>query len=38
MKILKRVLTGVLVTITLLVCFFLTTVLLSYMYDLDKAP
>jgi hypothetical protein len=37
MKILKRVLAGVLVVLTLLVCFYATTLLLSYVYDMDQA-
>lgn len=37
MRLLKIVLSGVLVTITLIVCFFLTMILLSYLYDMDQA-
>jgi hypothetical protein len=37
MKILKTVLTVVLVGITLLACFFAATILLSYVYDTDHA-
>jgi len=37
MKIVKTVLTVLLVGVTLVVCFFAATILLSYVYDMDQA-
>jgi hypothetical protein len=37
MKIVKTVLAVVLLGVTLIVCFYAATILLSYVYDLDQA-
>jgi hypothetical protein len=37
MRIMKPIVTGVLFAFTMLVFFYLTTSLLSYVYDLDQA-
>ena len=38
MKMFKTLLAIVLVLITLMVCFFSTSIMLSIIYDLDEAP
>jgi hypothetical protein len=37
MRILKRVFTAVLATVTLFAFFYLTTIVLSFIYDMDEA-